>query len=143
MNSLPAEILLEIGKTSLATYVSMLAIPKFARKVTVGYRLDIMVGNGSGSGNENENYYDKFIGNKAIYMRRTRGPIALTIWRISRIALIEYPRISIEDTAVAMYEAYSDYSQLCCKGIYSNDRGARRINYRRFRLTNTGIVYYD
>ena len=43
MDSLPAEILLEIGKTDLETYVGMLAIPRFARKVTVGYRLDMMI----------------------------------------------------------------------------------------------------
>ena len=44
MNSLPAEILLEIGKTNISTYRGMLAIPKFALAVTVGYRLDMMVG---------------------------------------------------------------------------------------------------
>ena len=44
MNNLPAEILLEIGKTNISTYRGMLAIPKFALAVTVGYRLDMMVG---------------------------------------------------------------------------------------------------
>ena len=43
MYSLPTEILLEIGKTDKSTYRGMLAIPKFARGVTVGYRLDAMV----------------------------------------------------------------------------------------------------
>ena len=42
MLSLPAEILLEIGKTGLETYKGMLAVPKFARAITIGYRLDIM-----------------------------------------------------------------------------------------------------
>lgn len=42
MNALPAEILLEIGKIDVKTYRSMLNIPRFARAVTIGYRLDIM-----------------------------------------------------------------------------------------------------
>ena len=42
MYAIPVEILLEIGKTDLETYKGMLAIPKFARGVTIGYRLDIM-----------------------------------------------------------------------------------------------------
>ena len=42
MDALPVEILLEIGRTGLATYVGMLAIPKFARAATIGYRLDMM-----------------------------------------------------------------------------------------------------
>lgn len=42
MNAIPAEILLEIGKIDKPTYRGMLAIPKFARAVTVGYRLDTM-----------------------------------------------------------------------------------------------------
>ena len=43
MNGLPAEILLEIGETGLETYKGMLAIPKFARAVTIGYRLNVML----------------------------------------------------------------------------------------------------
>ena len=43
MDTIPTEILLEIGKTDLETYVGMLAIPRFARAVTVGYRLDMLV----------------------------------------------------------------------------------------------------
>ena len=43
MDSLPAEILLEIGEIDKQTYRGMLAIPKFARAVTCGYRLDVMV----------------------------------------------------------------------------------------------------
>ena len=43
MNSLPAEILLEIGKIDKVTYRGMLAIPGFTRTVTIGYRLDIMI----------------------------------------------------------------------------------------------------
>ena len=46
MLSIPAEILLEIGRTDLKTYRGMLAVPKFARAVTIGYRLDIMEANG-------------------------------------------------------------------------------------------------
>ena len=45
MNSLPAEILLEIGRTDLETYKGMLAIPKFTRAVTIGYRLDMIATN--------------------------------------------------------------------------------------------------
>lgn len=43
MLGLPAEILLEIGKVDIETYCGMLAIPKFAHAVTVGYRLDMMI----------------------------------------------------------------------------------------------------
>lgn len=46
MNALPAEILLEIGAVDKTTYRSMLAIPKFAHAVTIGYRLDMMVKSG-------------------------------------------------------------------------------------------------
>ena len=42
MDVLPVEILLEIGKTNLATYRGMLAIPMFARAVTIGFRLNMM-----------------------------------------------------------------------------------------------------
>ena len=43
MDALPVEILLEIGRTDLADYHGMLNIPKFARAVTIGYRLDMML----------------------------------------------------------------------------------------------------
>ena len=42
MYTIPVEILLEIGRTDLETYKGMLAIPKFARAVSIGYRLDVM-----------------------------------------------------------------------------------------------------
>ena len=43
MDALPVEILLEIGRTDLADYHGMLNIPRFARAVTIGYRLDMML----------------------------------------------------------------------------------------------------
>lgn len=42
MNSLPVEILLLIGLTDQKTYRSMLAVPRFARVITAGYRLNAM-----------------------------------------------------------------------------------------------------
>lgn len=42
MNDLPAEILLLIGLTDQETYRGMLAIPKFVRVITIGYRLTAM-----------------------------------------------------------------------------------------------------
>ena len=57
MNTLPVEI----GKIDVKTYRSMLAIPKFARTVTIGYRLDIMMKAGFNHANFMSiprNYYD-------------------------------------------------------------------------------------
>ena len=42
MNDIPVEILLLIGLNDQETYRGMLAIPKFARAVTIGYRLNAM-----------------------------------------------------------------------------------------------------
>lgn len=46
MDTLPPEILLIIGTDNIETYRLMLAIPKFARAVTVGIRLDMMEASG-------------------------------------------------------------------------------------------------
>lgn len=42
MNTLPQEILLIIGTDNIETYRGMLAIPKFARAITAGIRLNMM-----------------------------------------------------------------------------------------------------
>lgn len=46
MDTLPVEILLIIGTDNIETYRGMLAIPKFARVVTAGIRLDMMEASG-------------------------------------------------------------------------------------------------
>lgn len=42
MNTLPVELLFVIGTDCIESYRGMLAIPRFARAVTVGTRLDMM-----------------------------------------------------------------------------------------------------
>lgn len=42
MDYLPIEILLKIGTIDQSVYIAMLAIPKFARALTIGFRLDTM-----------------------------------------------------------------------------------------------------
>mgnify|MGYP003419468995 FL=1 len=42
MNDIPVEILLLIGLNDQETYRGMLAIPKFTRAITIGYRLNAM-----------------------------------------------------------------------------------------------------
>ena len=108
MLSLPAEILLEIGKIDKVTYRSMLAVPKFARAVTIGYRLDIMEANGY-------DYSGLFRGSCGFNVVRTRGPHTMKLYVSSKVRLNEvkyYPLFGIIDSAIGA--SYSINSHLAC-----------------------------
>ena len=92
MNTIPAEILLEIGKTDLATYRGMLAIPKFALAVTIGYRLDRMVDTGYNF-NHNISFHRTRLG--GICIRRIRGNKAYVLSIKHEISIYIYDRDEI------------------------------------------------
>ena len=126
MDALPAEILLEIGKTSLATYVSMLAIPKFARAVTVGYRLDMMVV----AGYEYNNILNSLYCGHIAAMKRCAGSQLFTR-RIDVIMawikpLIIYPSITFQDVYCGYNVLYNSSSTTTLyNGQRCSDDGVR------------------
>ena len=137
MNALPAEILLEIGRVDKQTYRGMLAIPRFARAVSVGYRLDIMVGN----------YKHERIIN--FHMTRKRGShISKLLSHRSIITNRLYLSFIIsdhDDNEKYTYYYVGPYSSTACGVIHSIDNGSRTMNssqfYGGFNVSQHGTLY--
>ena len=143
MDVLPVEILLEIGKTNLATYRGMLNIPKFTRAVTIGYRLDMMV--------KSEYAYDKILNShrgRVATMKRcadsqifTRCVHVVYAWE-TYLSVVK-PFITIEDIhhgSNVIYDSYNGAS------YYNNqkytDEGTRFYSMMSSRFTGIQSVSY-
>ena len=140
MDTIPIEIMLEIGKTDIATYRGMLAIPKFARAVTVGYRLDMMVVTGY--------KYEKHEKIIDFYMVRKQGSHILRLL-IYRSIITNKVCSNFRITDHEQTEKYTYYYKGPSTGnalgvVCSNDDGRRTLSLscgERFDVSQFGTLY--